>query len=117
VRNIILQTDAQVYAVVIANPQEAREGADKVVNFGFLKSLCNSSGAEAYETDSILTLPNVMARISSNLQSEYALGYVPAGGLRHDGKWRSIKLKVDVPRTLRPAQVLARSGYFDTKLQ
>jgi Ca-activated chloride channel homolog len=113
VRSLIMHSDTQIYAVVILDSQDPRTDDTKsIISYGLMKNLCNWSGGEDYLAfDSHVSLPPVMSRISANLRREYELGYYPAN-LKHDGKWRDIKVKASVPSKLRPVQVLVRNGYF-----
>ncbi|HUK31345.1 MAG TPA: VWA domain-containing protein [Candidatus Acidoferrum sp.] len=116
VRNLIFHSGTQIYAVVIPDAQHLRAGdTANTITYGLLKTLCNLSGGEDYLAfDSNISLPSVMNRISAILRSQYELGYFSTNAA-HDGKWRSVKVKVDVPRASRPAQVLVQSGYFAPK--
>jgi len=111
VRSILKETDVQVYAAVITEPLGMigpRVGPNEVVD---MKGLCSLNGGEAFLVQDLKDLPSVLATISADLRKQYLTGYYSANGARN-GKWRSLKIKVDVPPELRPARVFARSGYY-----
>jgi len=99
---------------VILDSEELREDLTKALRFTFIKQLCNLSGGEAILVPGPFMPAKIPVRISSFLNNEYDVEYFPRSGLR-DGKWHSVKVKVDVPFKFRPAQVLVRSGYFGLK--
>jgi len=59
----------------------------------FLDMLATETGGKAYYPSSPAELPALAKEISSELRSQYSIGYVPSND-RKDGGYRSIKIQV-----------------------
>ena len=59
----------------------------------FLQRLADESGGKAYFPSSALELPALAKEISSELRTQYSIGYIPSND-RHDGTYRNIKVTV-----------------------
>jgi Ca-activated chloride channel family protein len=84
--------------------REEREGPALLSEFAEL------TGGRVFPVSGLNDLPDVAAKISTELRDRYVLGYKPGG--RHDGAWRTIKVKVAAPASLPPLRVFAKSGYY-----
>ena len=60
----------------------------------YLERLAAESGGKAYFPSSTSQLPDLAREISSELRTQYSIGYIPSND-RHDGTYRSIKVAVD----------------------
>jgi hypothetical protein len=72
-----------------------------------MKTLARETGAQAFFPLDISELKGVYSSISSELASQYSIGYVPANG-RPDGRFRRIIVQVVSRPELRPR---TRLGY------
>ena len=63
---------------------------------------------------SLLPMPDIAAKIGTELRNQYVLGYKPSD-TKHDGIWRKIKIKLVPPRGLPPLSVYAKTGYYAPK--
>ena len=109
VRNIIRESDVQIYAVGIfdqyaATPEE-RTGPI------LLNDICDETGGQLYRVDDIADMGDIATKISAELRNEYVIGYRPDDA-RKDGKWRKVKVKLEPPPGLPPLTVHARTGYY-----
>jgi Ca-activated chloride channel family protein len=60
----------------------------------FLERIAKESGGKAYFPRTTAELPNLAREISSELRTQYSIGYIPSND-RKDGTYRSIKVAVD----------------------
>lgn len=60
----------------------------------FLERIATESGGKAYFPKSAAELPGLAREISSELRTQYSIGYIPSND-RRDGTYRSIKVAVD----------------------
>jgi len=109
-RRRVRESDLWVYAMGIYDhrtailPEATRPGQD------LLEALAGESGGRHSAVEYLADLPDVAARISSELRNQYVLGYRP-GGSRHDGKYHRVQVKVVEGRHL---MVSWRPGYYGT---
>lgn len=59
----------------------------------FLEKLASETGGKAYFPKTAAELPNLAREISSELRTQYSIGYIPSNE-RKDGTYRSIKVAV-----------------------
>jgi len=80
---------------------------------GVLKQLVQLTGGRPFFSNGIepFDLNDSLDLIQTELRHQYLLGYVPTNQA-HDGKWRQIKVKLDVPRGFPKLHVRTREGYF-----
>lgn len=72
----------------------------------YLNDLSLKSGGRLHRADTLISLPDVFARIAAELRTQYALGYYPSNGKR-DGSYRKIQVKTSRKNTV----IRARPGY------
>lgn len=60
----------------------------------FLKRMAEETGGKAYFPASIAELPELARTISSELRTQYSIGYIPSND-KKDGTYRSIKVSID----------------------
>jgi Ca-activated chloride channel family protein len=60
----------------------------------FLERIATESGGKAYFPKSAAELPSLASEISSELRTQYSIGYIPSNDKR-DGSFRNIKVVVD----------------------
>lgn len=73
-----------------------------------MKQLASETGAMPFFPQSIHELKGIYAAIADELESQYALGYVPRN-TREDGKYRRVVVRVADRPELKPR---TRTGYF-----
>ncbi|HLI82317.1 MAG TPA: VWA domain-containing protein [Bryobacteraceae bacterium] len=114
IREALIESDAQVYAMGIfddaeANPHRAPE---EVRGPSILEDLTSQTGGRLFTVDDLEDLPRIATRISRELRAQYVLGYYPKN-TAHDGKYR--RVKVTVTGELPGVRVYYRTGYYAPK--
>jgi len=112
VRNDVLESDAQLYAIGIFSQDDPRKltpeerGGPKL-----LDALANSSGGRLYAVNDLDELAAVGARIGNELRTQYVIGYSSTNPAR-DGKYRHVTVKLSAES--RPAELRTsyRHGYY-----
>jgi Ca-activated chloride channel family protein len=105
------ESDVQINAFEIFDPQGRARTEEERDRPTTLSELCEASGGEIMVVQSLSSLSGQAARMSANLRAHCFIAYSPSR-LGNDKKWHKIEVSVDVPRELRPARVIARSGYY-----
>lgn len=107
----VLESDVQIYAMGIfgANlngsaPLEERNGPR------LLDELSAQSGGRHFPVRSLDDLPSISERISRDLHSQYLLGYMSTNKAC-DGKYRQVKVKLEVPDR-QDLRISYRRGYY-----
>jgi Ca-activated chloride channel family protein len=99
IKDLLRESDVRIFAISVLEKS------------GLLKSLAEESGGESYVIRKLGDLPDVGARISEALHSEYILGFDPTPA-HNDGKYRKLKIKL-VPPPGSPRMYLSwRRGYY-----
>jgi Ca-activated chloride channel family protein len=73
-----------------------------------MRTLARETGAQSFFPSAIAELGGVYAKIATELDNQYAIGYTPANSLA-DGRFRRVLVQVVDRPNLRPR---ARTGYF-----
>ncbi|MGH9820631.1 MAG: hypothetical protein ACRD43_10720, partial [Pyrinomonadaceae bacterium] len=60
----------------------------------FLERLASETGGKAYFPTSVGELPDIAKNISSELRTQYSIGYLPTNE-KPDGTYRNIKVVID----------------------
>jgi Ca-activated chloride channel homolog len=113
VRSDLREADCQLYAMGIFDGRDMERTREEREGPTLLSEFAELTGGRAFPVSSLSELPDVAARIGTELRDRYVLGYQPGGP--HDGAWRTIKVKVAAPRSLLPLRVLAKTGYYAPK--
>jgi len=111
IRNAVIESDVQVYAMGIFDSQALVKGlAEDIYGPQLLDDLASYSGGKHFRVDSLEDLPAIGAKIGEELRTQYLIGYMPSG-LAKDGKYHRIRLQLaaDVRSGLR---VHYRPGYY-----
>ena len=111
IRNLVQEADVQIYAVGIFDSifRTPEEWSGKKL----LTAITTATGGRTATLHNAAELPDLAARISEELRSQYVLGYRPNQSPT-DGKWRRIRvlLKPAPSTALRGFQVRAKRGYL-----
>ena len=112
IRNAMLESDLQVYAMGIFDSNPAQKHPVEEKNGPLLlDDLAEQSGGRLYPVENLDDLASISARISRELRSQYILGYSPANNTR-DKKYRRIKLNVILPEGAPSLRTYYRRGYY-----
>lgn len=75
----------------------------------FLERIAKETGGKAWFPSSASELPKLAGEISSELRTQYSIGYIPSND-RRDGTYRSIKVVVDDGPNSQKRIAIARAG-------
>lgn len=102
------EADVQIYAVGIHDNPGSREEMDGPQ---LLEELAAATGGQHFMVRSVNELPDIAARIGVTLHEQYLIGY-PAPRNAEPGKWRRIRVLLQVPKGIGRLRVYARAGYY-----
>jgi Ca-activated chloride channel homolog len=109
IKSLVKEADVMIYSIGIYDHYfptvEERLGPE------LLSEVSEVTGGRSFTIDNPNDLPDVAAKIGTELRNQYVLGYRPEKQMR-DGKWHKIKVKIRIPKGLPPLQVYARTGYY-----
>jgi len=112
IKNAMLESDLQVYAMGIFDPEDAGHHSPEEQNGPrLLEELADQTGGREYPVTSLDDLPSISARIGNQLRNQYLLGYRP-GNPERDGKYRTIHLSVTPGRETPNLRIYYRHGYY-----
>jgi Ca-activated chloride channel homolog len=89
--NAALAANATIYTVDMSDPLS--KAAERAMGAGALKYFAGKSGGRYISTPGGQALDDAFAEILDELSNQYTLGYRPSNKA-HDGRWRSIELKL-----------------------
>jgi Ca-activated chloride channel family protein len=89
VKNLVLESDAQLYAMGIYMGKLATR--EEVNGPHLLDQLATATGGTHFRIDNLEDLPTASARIAYEMRNQYVLGYSPSNDTE-DGKFRRVKV-------------------------
>jgi Ca-activated chloride channel family protein len=106
VRDFARESDTRIYAI----------GRLGELGYGSLEinNIVEMTGGRAFFPNNLSTLDSFIGLIQSELRNEYIIGYVPVH-LEHNGKWRKVDVKLDVPEQFPKLTVRTKEGYYALK--
>jgi Ca-activated chloride channel family protein len=111
IKNALLESDVQIYAMGIFDPDLSRKQPAEERNGPILLSeLADDTGGRHIAVADLADLPAVCARIGKELRDQYILGYYPTNEAR-DGRHRSVKVSVTAPNDMSKLRTYYRRGY------
>lgn len=110
IRNFLKEADCQLYAMGIFDHHIGRKSEERY-GWSLLSELVEMTGGRVFPVSRLTDLPDIAAKIGTELRNQYVLGYKPQD-TRHTRAWRKIKVKLNAPKGLPPVKVYARSGYY-----
>ena len=112
VKRLVREADTQLYAVGMFDPLGYRSRTPEELNGpSLLSELAELTGGRAFDVENANELPDIAAKIGSELRNQYILGYRPSNK-SHDARWRKIKVKLRAPKGLPPLSIYAKAGYY-----
>ncbi len=111
VKRALLESGVQIYVIGVFEDPADRDAPELAEGPALLNSLARASGGRMFSVEDPDELPDIAEKISIELRNEYVISYKPSNLVR-DGRWRTIRVKLDPPRGLPPLSVYARSGYY-----
>jgi Ca-activated chloride channel family protein len=112
IKNLVKETDVQVYAIGIYEPIESRSRTpEELAGPGLLTEIAEQTGGRQYPVMNVNELPDIAAKIGVELRHQYILGYSPQN-VQHDGKYRRVEVKLIQPRGFGSLRAFWRHGYY-----
>ena len=114
VKNLVREADVQIYGIGIYESGANRgRTPEELSGPELLRNLTEPTGGRHFVVDNLGDLPDVAAKIGTELHNQYVVGYTPSNQAR-DGKYRKIQVKiVPPPKSGLPAlHAFWRTGYF-----
>ncbi len=112
IKNAVREADVQIFAIGIYESLSSRgRTPEEAAGPGLLNELGEQTGGRAYAVENIAELPDIAAKIGTELRNEYILGYTPKNRER-DGKYRRVQVRLNQPRGLPPLKAYFRLGYY-----
>ena len=112
VKNAMRESDVQVYAMGIFDPEEIRRRvSEEEKGPRLLDDLAEQTGGRLYFVDNLDDLATISARIGNELRNQYLLGYSPTNSSR-DGKFRRVRVNLSAPPDMPNLKSYYRHGYY-----
>jgi Ca-activated chloride channel family protein len=112
VKNAMLESDVQMYAMGIFDPEEIRrKTSEEEKGPRLLDELAENTGGRLYYVENLDDLATISARIGNELRNQYLLGYSPTNASR-DGKFRRVKVNLAPPPDMPNLRTYYRHGYY-----
>jgi Ca-activated chloride channel family protein len=96
--DLLRESEVQIYVVGFVDDLSKEGGfiskSPQAKAKAFLERIATETGGKAYFPKSSAELPNLAREISSELRTQYSIGYIPSNDKR-DGTYRSIRVAVD----------------------
>jgi Ca-activated chloride channel family protein len=114
IRNFVKEADCQLYGIGVFDANDMGRTYEEYYGPTLLSELAEMTGGRLFPVSTLNDLPDIAAKIGTELRNQYVLGYKPSD-TKHDGVWRKIKIKLVPPRGLPPLSVYAKTGYYAPK--
>lgn len=94
---LLRESEVQIYVIGFVDELSKEAGfiskSPQAKAKAFLERIATETGGKAYFPASAAELPTLAREISSELRTQYSIGYIPSND-KHDGTYRSIKVAV-----------------------
>lgn len=112
IKRLVKEANTQLYSVGIFDQPEYRSRTLEELNGPtLLNEVTELTGGRSFAVDNPSELPDIAAKIGTELRNQYVLGYRPSHKA-HDARWRKIKVKLRTPKGLPPLTAYAKTGYY-----
>jgi Ca-activated chloride channel family protein len=95
IRELVREADVRVYAISLLTGSR------------FLEGISEESGGRMIKVNKLKELPEAVEKLSSDLRSQYVLGYCPSNP-QNDGRYRKVRVQVNQPTV----HASWRHGYY-----
>jgi Ca-activated chloride channel family protein len=110
IRNFVKEADCQLYSIGVFDANDMGRTSEERYGPTLLSEIAELSGGRVFPVANLSDLPDIAAKIGTELRNQYVLGYKPSDA-RHNGAWRKIKVKLKPPKGVPPLNVYAKTGY------
>lgn len=111
--DLLKESEVQIYIIGFVDELSKEGGfiskSPQAKAKAFLERVAEQSGGKVYYPKSAAELPNLAREISSELRTQYSIGYIPSND-KKDGTYRSIKVVVDDGPNKEKRIAIARAG-------
>ncbi len=111
--DLLKESEVQIYVIGLVDDLSKEGGfiskSPQAKAKAFLERMATESGGKAYFPKSVAELPSLAREISSELRTQYSIGYIPSND-RRDGTFRSIKVAVDEGPNKEKRIAVSRAG-------
>jgi Ca-activated chloride channel family protein len=112
IKSAVREADVQIFAIgIFESPATRGRTPEEAEGPSLLNELAEQTGGREYAVENVAELPDIAAKIGTELRNEYILGYTPKNQER-DGKYRRVQVKLNPPRGLPPLRAYYRLGYY-----
>ena len=108
-RRVVREADLQIYAIGIYDTYAPTE--EEQLGPVLLRNICEMTGGRMFSVTDAADMGDIATRISAELRNQYVIGYKPAG-LKKDGNWRKLKVRLVPPPGLPNMTAHFRQGYY-----
>jgi Ca-activated chloride channel homolog len=109
IKSAVKEADVQLFGIGIFD-QSPRTSEERL-GPALLSEMTEVTGGRTFILTSPNDLPDVAAKIGTELRNQYVLAYAPAKKPK-DGKWHKIRVKLMPPKGLPPLSIHAKQGYY-----
>lgn len=110
---LLRESEVQIYVIGFVDDLSKESGfigkSPQGKAKAFLERIATESGGKAYFPTSAAELPNLAREISSELRTQYSIGYIPSND-RKDGSYRTIKVAIDDGPNSQKRIAITRAG-------
>ena len=110
IKNLVAESDVVVYAIGLFDSGPFKS-FEETMGKRWLSAMTDVTGGRTTTVDNLAKLPEVSARLSRELRSQYVLGYQPLDKTANQ-KWHKIKVVVTSPSDAAPLRPYYRKGYY-----
>jgi len=112
IKRQVREADTQLYSIGIFEPPEYRgRTPEELLGPSLLSEMTELSGGRFFTVENLNDLPDIAAKIGTELRNQYILGYRPSNKA-HDARWRKIKIQLRTPKGLPPLTSYSKTGYY-----
>jgi len=111
IKQLVREADAQIYSIGIITPEALLVQPEEIVGPSLMENISHQSGGRLFRIHKSDDLPSAISKITVALRHQYVLGYYSKDD-RHDGKYRRVTLKLNVPKTTSGLRAYWRAGYY-----
>lgn len=110
IRNALLESDVQLYAMGIFDPNLAKTPVENRKGPALLDQLATETGGRHFPVGDLNDLPAISEKIGLDLRNEYLLGYYADNS--RDGKFHRVRVNVTAPQGMPALRANYRRGFY-----
>jgi Ca-activated chloride channel family protein len=112
IKNLVREADVQIYAMGIYEMGTGRNRTpEEASGPALLSEITEQTGGRQYPVENMNEMPDIAAKIGTELRNQYLIGYRPDNQER-DGKYRKVLVKIVQPKGMPLLRPFFRQGYY-----